>query len=141
MTEHEFDKQINDSFGGVGKHRTLLSGTWAQYITNACAFLKTNWTVAASWQDRDSLIVTLSSPQADGTFISWMISASITRLSQRRAIECIASKLWLQAHEPLRYGKEGVEYVPANAICHDLYYELWQNGREGEYEALGGLYT
>lgn len=28
MNEYEFDKQIQDSFGGIGKQRTVLSGEW-----------------------------------------------------------------------------------------------------------------
>lgn len=135
----EFDNQINDTFGGIGKQRTVLSGTWRKWINEECE--DTGWECLAAWDNGNGLIVFNMQDPSGAEGLQAIEKQSIDRV---HAVRTFAAIRYL--HENPRPAMLRVGYEAPNHIANpNLYKELLSLGFKGdglidEYELLGGEY-
>lgn len=135
----DFEGQVLNHFAGIGKQRTILSGTWRKWMKEECA--GTAWDCIAAWDNNDgSIHFTMYEPDgAESVHAIEKIKAS--RVHAARTFAALAY-LYKNPH-PIGL-KEGYE-VPHKFANVALYEELVCLGFAddrliAEYQALGGEY-
>lgn len=136
----EFDRQLNDHFSGIGKERTMLSGTWRRWMNEECD--GTDWQCLAAWDDGDGLIAFTMQDPEKAECVHTIEKQEIDRLHAARTFAAID---YLFRNPRLILLPEGFD-VPEHLANPNLYCELVCLGFEGtalmaEYEALGGEYA
>lgn len=136
---NEFDKQLHDHFGGVGKSRTVLSGTWRMWMNEEGEGNK--WECLAAW-DNDDGFICFTMQEPDGA--SGVHAVRKEDISRVHAVRTFAALDYLYKNPRKILLMSGFE-APYGFATPNLYQELLCLGFSGdaliaEYEALGGEY-
>lgn len=133
----EFDRQLNDHFSGIGKWRTLLSGTWRNWINEECE--GTGFGCLAAWDNGDgSICFAMQDPEkSEGVHLVYK-----EHVSHLHAVETFARIKYLFEHPRPVLLPSDFE-APTWFVSSHLYFELISMGFEGdaliaEYKRLGG---
>ena len=135
---NEFDRQIAEHFEGIGKARTILSGTWRNWMNEACSKVA-GWQCEGAWDNGDGEIH-FAMKDPSGAISTNAIAKH--KVSQKEAARVFAA-LDYEYRNPFKV-LLGVGYeVPNGFMSTALYEELVCRGFEGytlidEYERLGG---
>lgn len=135
----ELERNLGDFFSGIGKKRTVLSGTWRKWMNEECG---NGWECLAAWDNEDGLIEFTMKDPDDFEQVHAVYKTQIDRV---HAVRTFAAIRYLYDNPREKLLKEGHSITPDNIANPNLYDELFCIGYDGdeliaEYEALGGEY-